>query len=494
MDGAVEHAVIDTARLRLRSFMPTDAERVAEMCGDFSVSRMCRVVPHPYTLSDAEFFVGSVCARKDCIIYAIEHEARVIGCVSLDDVMDAVDGGRSGTLGYWLGADCHRRGFASEAARALVAHAFTRGGFISIVSGYWAENSASARVQAKLGFRVVGYDRLHCAARRCELDSVVTELLAAEWGTLLAERSYLDPLADALQWDWRSLQRCVLVSSAWRAAMRPVKATLETRLTERLEELQKSCAERAATEQARLQATPHVLHGIAKVEVAEVMHFKCPPPVIIRVMSLVLHILGASKEHTDVSHLGAEYRFLAKGWLPPSGQPGRPGGDDYIFWNCVKNAWHTEQLDQLWREDAPTSVGRMRELSVASVPPERLEDLYQRREASYLLPDRAYAHGSPLAGKLAEWMQALVAGWSLVRARHPEAPTLLTLKHELLAAQQRAQEQRTAHGAAHARAEEERLASDHRLAEDNHAQSRDLVRDHVVDGQVEQLATHLRVS
>lgn len=289
----------------------------------------------------------------------------------------------------------------------------------------------------------------------------------------LADRSCLDPLADALQWDWRSLQRCAIVSSAWRAAMSPVMETLEARLAKQLEELQKRCAERAATEQERLHAKPHVLCSIAKVEIAEGMHFKCPHPVIIRTMSLALYIL-------------TEHERLAAGWLPAPGLPDRPGGPDYIFWNSVKNAWNKEQLDELWRQDggAPKSVAKMRELSIASVPLEKLEQLYQRREEPYMLPEKAYAQ-SRLAGKLAEWMQALVAEWSVVRARHhPDAPALLTLKHELAwaaqrrAHQQRANEQRAADGAARAREEEERLrlSEDHRQpADDAHAHSRDLV-------------------
>ena len=271
---------------------------------------------------------------------------------------------------------------------------------------------------------------------------------------LLANAGYLDPLADALRWDWRSLQRCVLVSSAWRAAMSPVKDSFEPRLGERLESLRKSCAERAA-------AHPRAPYSIMKVEIAEIMHMKCPSPGNIRAMSLVLHILGTTKKSS---------------WLPEPGLPSRPGGNDYIFWNQVKNGWHNEQLDQLWREDA-----RLRDLNVASVPFDRLEDLYQRREEPYLLPEEAYKF-SPLAGKLAEWMQALVADWRLVRDGDPEAPTLLALKNELPAARRRAQEQR----AVQAWAEEEERLAPGRPAED--AQSRALVEAQ------EHFATHLRVS
>lgn len=187
-------------------------------------------------------------------------------------------------------------------------------------------------------------------------------------------------------------------------------------------ELAKRClAEESAATETNMQAVPASAASqqdkqvrlppldIKRSDVVEVLVMKCPSPVIIRVMSLVLHILGKPKDHTDVSCLDEEHKFLAKGWLPPLGQPnrrfeGRPGGDDYIFWTCVQQAWRKEQQELF---------GQMRDLNVASVPPERLEALYQRREEPYLLPE-ANKH-SPLASKLTEWMQALVAEWSLVR-------------------------------------------------------------------------------
>ena len=304
---------------------------------------------------------------------------------------------------------------------------------------------------------------------------------------LLADRSYLDPLADALRWDWRSLQRCVLVSRAWRAAMSAVKETLDIRLAARLEELQKSCAAGAATEQAQHQAKLHVLYSITRADVAEVITMKCPPPVVIRVMSLTLHILGTPKDR------------MKAGWLPPPGLPSRPGGDDYIYWSCVQSSWRKEQLEPAsWsraaaaaagaHEDAaappPQSVGRLRELSVATVPAERLEDLYQRREEPYLLRAEVRKQGGPLAVKLAEWMLALVAEWRVVRDAHPEAPTLLALKQERQRAQKRSER------AAPARTEETLGDSlgEGRPAEGQHPQSRAL-------GEAqEHFATHLRVS
>ena len=44
---------IETARLRLRPFEVGDAERVAELAGDYEVAKMCSRIPYPYSASEA---------------------------------------------------------------------------------------------------------------------------------------------------------------------------------------------------------------------------------------------------------------------------------------------------------------------------------------------------------------------------------------------------------------------------------------------------------
>ena len=71
-----------------------------------------------------------------------------------------------------LGAETWGLGVATEAAGALIDHAF--GGLLDglerIESGYWSENVGSAKVQSKLGFSLLGRGPLLCLARGCERD------------------------------------------------------------------------------------------------------------------------------------------------------------------------------------------------------------------------------------------------------------------------------------------------------------------------------------
>ena len=64
--------MLATSRLKLRKFGNADTARVAEICGDYRVASMCRVVPHPYDVSSASFFINTVCTQMDGLVLAIE--------------------------------------------------------------------------------------------------------------------------------------------------------------------------------------------------------------------------------------------------------------------------------------------------------------------------------------------------------------------------------------------------------------------------------------
>ena len=169
--------MIETERLRLRAFVMADAPRVAEICGDYRVASMCRVVPYPYTEECAAEFIDIICAAADVQIRAIEtHDGLLIGCVGLEEFREADDGAVA-TLGYWLAVDQWGHGYATEAASALIEDAYESRGLATVLSGYWTENTASARVQEKLGFRYVRREKsLRCAARGCDLEQICTRL------------------------------------------------------------------------------------------------------------------------------------------------------------------------------------------------------------------------------------------------------------------------------------------------------------------------------
>jgi RimJ/RimL family protein N-acetyltransferase len=146
---------LTTARLALRAPRASDADAIAAAGGDRRVSRQLLHVPHPYPVSVARAWIAQ--ARRDGHAWVVTQDGGVIGVVSLR--VNARH--HHAELGYWLAHRAWGRGLATEACRAVVAHAF---GALRL-ERVWAQtlgpHAASARVLAKLGMTREGVRRRH---------------------------------------------------------------------------------------------------------------------------------------------------------------------------------------------------------------------------------------------------------------------------------------------------------------------------------------------
>ena len=75
-------------------------------------------------------------------------------------------------IGYWIGVPWQRKGFATEAVRALIRFAFEQLRFQTLWCAWYEGNTASARVQEKCGFV---YDHTDPASAVAALGEVRTE-------------------------------------------------------------------------------------------------------------------------------------------------------------------------------------------------------------------------------------------------------------------------------------------------------------------------------
>ena len=92
--------------------------------------------------------------------------------------------GRVVNLGYFLKPEAWGKGYTTEAARAVAAHAFGRLGVDRIESGCLAENSASERALARLGMTRVAVLSRHTLHEGLWKDRVEYHLTKQEWGRL----------------------------------------------------------------------------------------------------------------------------------------------------------------------------------------------------------------------------------------------------------------------------------------------------------------------
>lgn len=147
---------VRTPRLRLRPPRTSDAVRLAGLLDDFDVVRMTSNIPSPYRFEHAQDFLRAIEeGNHHAETFVVEHlEFDVIGVIGLNAASDARP--RLGPeLGYWLGRTFWGRGFATEAARALLTWA-AQAGTRAMVSGHFADNPASGKVLSKAGFLYTG--------------------------------------------------------------------------------------------------------------------------------------------------------------------------------------------------------------------------------------------------------------------------------------------------------------------------------------------------
>lgn len=172
---------IESERLVLRPLAAPDLDDLVSEVSDFSVSRMLARVPYPYTRRDGEAFLAA--ARRPGngdLVLSIAQGGRVIGGIGLTALRGQHE------FGYWLGSRHWGMGFATEAGRAFLAHAFDNLALDSVRSGVFIDNPASLRVQVKLGFRETGRRQVECLARGRKVEHIDTVLTRAVFQRLTA--------------------------------------------------------------------------------------------------------------------------------------------------------------------------------------------------------------------------------------------------------------------------------------------------------------------
>ena len=150
-DSPVVRHALTTARLILRTPRPEDARAVAALINDRRIAENTARVPHPYTLADAEAFIADAQTRTDPTFYVTLHDGTIVGGCGLGRLRGDVP-----EIGYWYGVPYWGRGYASEAARALIDHAFADLGHELLHAGARVSNPASRRVLEKCGFEWTG--------------------------------------------------------------------------------------------------------------------------------------------------------------------------------------------------------------------------------------------------------------------------------------------------------------------------------------------------
>jgi len=155
-------APLQTERLTLRVYALSDIPALMPLIGTREVAATTLRIPHPYTESDARHFIAS--SQEDHssgtglhLAIVLRESGPLCGGVGLRIEPDH----RRAELGYWIGVPYWGKGYATEAARAVVEYGFGTLGLHRIFASHFANNPASARVLRKIGMRHEGSLRAH---------------------------------------------------------------------------------------------------------------------------------------------------------------------------------------------------------------------------------------------------------------------------------------------------------------------------------------------
>lgn len=158
---AIDCPVLVTERLVLRPPHEDDLSELAELANNRRIADMLGRMPHPYGEAEARAFLDMAKARQSSLcVYAmtLAESGAFVGCAGLDARERGVE------LGYWIGQPYWGRGYATEAAHALVDLAFRATAIDALHVSCRVINPASRRVIHKCGFQYAGQGMLDSIA------------------------------------------------------------------------------------------------------------------------------------------------------------------------------------------------------------------------------------------------------------------------------------------------------------------------------------------
>ena len=171
---------LETPRLILRGFAIADGPRVQQLCGDRAIAATTANIPHPYLDGAAEEWIATHREKFDKgeaadFAVTLRSTGELIGGCGL--VIREIH--KRAELGYVIGKNYWGHGYATEAVKAVIQYAFSRG-INRVFAEHYHTNPASGRVMQKAGMKHEGTLRQHMMKWDQPMDCEVYGILASE--------------------------------------------------------------------------------------------------------------------------------------------------------------------------------------------------------------------------------------------------------------------------------------------------------------------------
>jgi RimJ/RimL family protein N-acetyltransferase len=156
---------LTTRRLVMVAPRREDAAALAALADNPKIATNLATMPHPYERADAEAWIARVTTPspgRGLLVRLRRPGMPVIGAVGFGPQPTTGDT----EVGYWIGEPFWNQGYATEAAQAVIDHAFRSSALDEVWASCRMTNEASRRVIVKCGFQWVGTGLRHSKALR----------------------------------------------------------------------------------------------------------------------------------------------------------------------------------------------------------------------------------------------------------------------------------------------------------------------------------------
>jgi ribosomal-protein-alanine N-acetyltransferase len=163
----------------LRPFAHDDAARAQLLAGARAVAEMTALIPHPYPDGAAEAWIAAqaqdrAAGREYTYAITLATDGLLVGAIGLRPAPIERE-----SIGYWIGEPYWGRGYATAAARAVIALAFSLLDLEVLTASHLARNPASGRVLEKCGLKLLRTERR--AHRGVDEAFCVRSLTRSDW-------------------------------------------------------------------------------------------------------------------------------------------------------------------------------------------------------------------------------------------------------------------------------------------------------------------------
>ncbi|PUB35691.1 RimJ/RimL family protein N-acetyltransferase [Elizabethkingia sp. YR214] len=167
---------IETERLILSPLKESDIPLITEYLQEKIISDNTSNIPHPYSESDARTWIkmsDDALTAKTGYTFAIrEKEGKIIGAIGLHDRSD-----NKAELGYWIAVPFWNKGYATEAASAILNFGIKELKFHKIYATHFIHNPASGKIMEKIGMQKEAILKHHIKKEEQYLDIQMYSLI-----------------------------------------------------------------------------------------------------------------------------------------------------------------------------------------------------------------------------------------------------------------------------------------------------------------------------